>query len=260
METTQIKFGKISASALVDPPSISSTSNTTSIHAGSMSVHLTINDTVGVMETDDEYPMIIGRILFINNNPEKNINNQHIVYCGRAECIHPNASFGGPLVRVQIYIPRFSTTVATSYVWPSLSQEFRLPTHGLTEAAPTNCIVWISSDQIENTIFFPHVDGCYHQIYGPLAGRVHTNFVRFYICLEHSTENDSVQFTFHPIGTQDYDAFGETTNTKTYRRMETLMHITRITQQLLIKNGRLGGTYGKQCFYPLNLDSTSAVG
>ena len=63
--------------------------------------------------------------------------------------------------------------------WSPLAATTRRATLGLTEVAATNFIVWISPCQVEDIVFIPHAEDYINQIYGPVAVRMNTFFIRY---------------------------------------------------------------------------------
>lgn len=163
--------------------------------------------------------------------------------------MHPLADPSCPLARIHWHLINDNSIIHQSN-WPPLSETQQLATTGLTEASITNCVVWVSSNLLEDTTFFPHINHCENQIFGPLAGRTNTFFVRCQILFniegEFIIENgNQPQFDTEELCPLTYSPYESSLHTITERRAEYLMDLTSSTQKLLIKTGHLGGTYGE---------------
>ena len=250
MDLPQVVIEQLRFSILPDIPSINTNCNIAVLpaRAGGM---LTVSDSVIIDSANNgiiSCPSFCGIILSLAFN-ELHAENGHVLFEGRKECAHPLASSNSPLVRIQWHIV-LDGTVINPNLWPPLPEQYLLPTTDLLEASITNGVVWVSTNLIMDTTFFPHISHCKNQLFGPLSGRMNTYFIRFHALFEITGEVIIVDGVSPSFRTDDVDGdsylpYDSSRHTLTERRAECLMDLTLATQKLLIKTGQLGGTYGE---------------
>ena len=246
MDLPQVVTQNIRLSLLPDRPRFNTTCKM-AVMPSRVGGALAVSDSIVVASVNNGTifcPTFHGRILFLAHH--LNFTDGHVIFEGRQECVHPLADPSCPLARIHWHLINDNSIIHQSN-WPPLSETQQLATTGLTEASITNCVVWVSSNLLEDTTFFPHINHCENLIFGPLAGRTNTFFVRCQIFfnikgkLIMENGNQSL-FDTEELCPLAYSPYESSPHTITQRRAEYLIDLTSSTQKLLIKTGNLGGT------------------
>jgi hypothetical protein len=199
-------------------------------------------------------PKICCRILQTSFNEEEVIDDH---MCPVHPYIRHKSPLDGPtFFKVQIIILKETSPPFITEEWPELNEY--LPST-IPAAAPTNCITWIHSSQIQNIVFLPHAHHCIQQTYGNLSGRVDLYHVNYYAMFNQAID-DSVQFDEIDHRSIDgYNLFGYPTNSHrcyaytsySERIFESISQITRCSDALLVKTGAVNGQVSKKLPFPI---------
>mmetsp|Transcript_7240 Transcript_7240/g.16436 ORF Transcript_7240/g.16436 Transcript_7240/m.16436 type:complete len:258 (-) Transcript_7240:619-1392(-) len=167
--------------------------------------------------------------------------------------VHPDSALAinrtGPLIKLQLIMDQMmSEDLHPDATWPFLNEATLMATRGLLQVAHTNCVVWISPEQVIHLIAVFHTDDAINHTYGDISGRENA----FFTCSNAMFDNgngDSHSHALHFVLHCQYLAFGPSTNshnpvmvTETEREVETKYSMHRIFQKLLTKVGKIGGT------------------
>ena len=152
----------------------------------SVNAYLTAGDTVKVRgfegdEFDAALSSFVGRIIEIEPSPR----------CRHEQWCHPNAKRGelNSLLLVQKFV-----TTDDCEDWPAVTPETALAASGIREAAESNLCIWVTMEDIEQTVFLIHEVDVLDQTFGNVAGRKNC----FFVCL--FVQFDVVgRFEFEPI-------------------------------------------------------------
>ena len=215
--------------------------------------YITSGDSVEIASSfEGASPIFFGRVLSVSTSP----------HCTRYESsiqIHPfierNPTVDDVFILVQWFITNTSETTNTIEAWPHTPAATLRSCAGLSEAAPTNCLIWVSIRQIQDIVFMPHVNQCIQQLFGPLCGRSKTFYVRHRVVFE----AESNTFQFVSLSIEDYGAFRFTStssfpfpSTYTERMFETLQKVTTANAKLLMKCGELASSVHTS--FPMSLE------
>ena len=123
-----------------------------------------------------------------------------------------------------------------------------METRGIFQVAHTNCVVWISPEQIIDVIVVLHTYDCIHHTFGSICRRENA----FSTCANAVFGHENDQCTPHEfqlVKRRQYFAFGLSTNslnplmvTETKKEVEMKYSIHRHVHKLLTKVGKIGGT------------------
>ena len=125
--------------------------------------------------------------------------------------------------------------------WEEVDPEVWVDLINLNEAAPTNCVVWVSVHQIRDVVFFIHAKDCEDSTYGSILGRDSHFFVR----KEAIFSGEGNNFVWgEDIAHETYLTFGHDTSdpytSMSERYLITLYHFSLMNKRLLVKGGRTG--------------------
>ena len=232
--------------------------------ARNIDAHVSGTDTVRIRQfvcNGHDCPSIIGSITHVVSNPpgvERSVV-EHVTIFVREdgeqnilradEALHPYVISSGKhelLLRMNWYAEKNDNHINASDFWIPLTANQRRSTIHLPEAGRTNCVVWVSPDQITDTIFVPHIVDIINQKFGQSAGRVNTFFVRFDVLFPADfidpAEGGEALFNLVPIELSDYHLYGtSSSSTITERRLQALSDVTCLHERLLTRMGRMGG-------------------
>lgn len=127
--------------------------------------------------------------------------------------------------------------------------------------APTNCVVWIHSTQIQNIVFLPHSYQCIQQTFGNVSRRVDMYYVDHSANFTLRTDGEYT-LDFEVIehrGIDGYNMFGHPTNSPrcygytsfSERTFESIAQITRLSDCMLVKTGKVNRQVSKKMPMPI---------
>ena len=208
--------------------------STLAVFVRSINAYISGSDTVRVIDTED-FPSIVGRVLTVTNSLED---------IPEGEAVHPFILNHRTLPSTSKPIKLQWHVVNNDRFW-GRSDKLCRACGNIDEAAPTNCILWISSCQISESVHFIHHQDCEHQIYGPVHNRANTYLIRFTATYDN---NESIEIK--EILHENFSSFPTTSkigspSTCTERRLEFLLSECQTSQELLIKSGKLATSVSK---------------
>ena len=126
------------------------------------------SDTVRIRADDEDYPSIIGRVIDVANSADDVPDD---------ESMHPFLHDPGltgvrynKLIKLQLYVQRNEECVEGRFAPPTVSM--RRACGNMGEVAATNLIIWVSTLQICNFVYFIHQEDCENQVWGPVFERM----------------------------------------------------------------------------------------
>ena len=236
-------FGNLRLSVLSAPP-IPEYPSTFAVYTKSVNSYVAGSDTVRVREAED-CPSIVGRVLtFVND--VKDIPDD--------EAKHPFLLNNSPLpstskpVRLHWHLVNNNEHFSTTNCFWGRQNKLRRACGDIEEAAPTNCIIWVSSCQISQIVYFIHRIDCENQVYGPVHHRTNTFLVRFVAIFQPAGNHPS--FDVEELPPCDFASFQTSSTigtpaTCTERQLEFLLSECQISQELLTKSGKLASSVSK---------------
>ena len=192
-----MRFGDASFTALdsfptVVFPSLHLTySNNVGAHIGAM-------DSVSIKEFANT-PSFIGRITTVEPSLQAVLQ--------RDESVHPFVSTSASCsinaaqdsyLRINWFLLKEQDS-NNSCQWPAIENHNRTACQGVTEAAATNCVIWVSVRQVSHLVFIPHLNECTDHTFGPMHGRANTYFTTFRVML-----HEDNHLLFHPISREEH--------------------------------------------------------
>ncbi len=236
-------FGNLRLSVLSAPP-IPEYPSTFAVYIESVNSYVAGSDTVRVREAED-CPSIVGRVTTVVNDVKD---------IPADEAMHPFLLKNSPLpstskpIRLQWHFVNNNEHYLTTNRFWGRPSKLRRACGDIEEAAPTNCVIWVSSCQISQIVYFIHRLDCENQIYGPVHHRTNTFLIRFVATFQPIGNNPS--FNIEEIPHCDFASFptASTTGTPatcTERQLEFLLAECQLSQDLLTKSGKLASSVSK---------------
>ena len=155
-----------------------------------------------------------------------------------------------PFLKIQLILNRDqSIAISPGSEWPVLSEEIMMATRGIHQVAHTNCIMWISPEQIIDLVTIFHTSHCINHTFGSISGREDACFTCSNAIFDHLAENEVTEHKMEFVLPSAYLIFGPSTNksnpvfiTESEKNAEFKYTIHRIMHKLLTKAGKIGGT------------------
>ena len=200
-------------------------------------------DMVRVSPNDAE--IILGRVIDVKAN--RGIVLQSLIP------VHQDAALAddraAPLIKLQLILAKNqSECIYPDAIWPIQDEETLMATRGILQVAHTNCVVWISPEQVIDLIVVLHSHDCIHHTFGSICGRENAFFTCANAVFDHANDQ-STSHEFQLVKRRHYFAFGLSTNslnpsmvTETEKEVEMKYSIHRHVHKLLTKVGKIGGT------------------
>lgn len=221
------------------------------VFSSTVGAYITSGDSVETASSfEGASPGFVGRVLSDSASP-------HCTQYGFSIQIHPfmemNCTDDDVFILVQWFIINTSETSNTIEAWPHTPASTLRSCAGLSEAAPTNCFIWVLICQIQVNVFMSHVNYCIQQLFGPPCWHSKMFYIYHHVVFEAESNN----FQFFSLSTDDYAACGFTSTSlstlpSTYTKwmFETLQNQLQIQSSLWnVGNWLLQYTLRSQCHW-----------
>ena len=165
------------------------------------------SDTISIFPLDRQ---VVGRIIDVE--PDQAVVSHSSIP------LHPSITLprttAHPFLKMQLIITKEQSLNLFRHGanWPILPADILRATLNLKQAAHTNCLVWISPDQISDLIAVYHTSHCINHTFGALAGRKNAYFTCSHAIFDHQTDNEDVHHSTEVILPSDYHIFGKSMN------------------------------------------------
>lgn len=231
-------FHGIDFTILTTPPVVARSQLAAYVEA--VNAHVQAGDTIYVPGGDPDTATIIGRVLDVRTTLPTNGERVHPRLRGRR--LHT----GEFALRILWYMLSDRHLAPGSIAWPGVDPETRRATLGLQQAFETNCLVWISNEIAGESAYIIHAKDCINQVFGSVCRRANTAYINRRAVFK----SGEAACDFQILPPEQYHVFGFDLSirganhpvTVTERQLHAILQQWRLGQQLLVKNGNMGGT------------------